>query len=146
MPNSSNKPSRMLVVSVAERFEISATGGLSAAREVKRALAALRDRGAEAVVHCGDVGSPQCLAALGDAGVKAYAVGGNMDRRRIAALTAAADDGVTFFHVMAFPDEDAEEAHRTAAHTMRFVEELYPRCEEEPIFHTLTLVHTTDDA
>jgi len=57
-----------------------------------------------------------------------------------------ADDGVTFFHVMAFPDEEAEEAHRTAPHTMRFVEELYPRCREAPIFHTLTLVHTTDDA
>jgi quinol monooxygenase YgiN len=57
-----------------------------------------------------------------------------------------ADDGVTFFHVMAFPDEEAEDAHRTAAHTLRFVEELYPRCEEPPIFNDLTLVHTTDDA
>ncbi len=57
-----------------------------------------------------------------------------------------ADDGVTFFHVMAFPDEEAEEAHRTAAHTVRFVDELYPRCEETPVFNDLTLVNTTDDA
>lgn len=57
-----------------------------------------------------------------------------------------ADDGVTFYHVMAFPDEVAEEAHRTAAHTVRFVDELYLRCKEVPVYHDLTLVHTTDDA
>ena len=56
-----------------------------------------------------------------------------------------ADDGVTFFHIMTFPDERAEEAHRTAPHTLRFIEELYPRCQETPIFHTLKLIHTTDD-
>lgn len=57
-----------------------------------------------------------------------------------------ADDGVTFFHVMAFPDEEAEETHRSADYTVRFADQLYPRCEETPVFNDLALVHTTDDA
>lgn len=57
-----------------------------------------------------------------------------------------ADDGVTFVHLMAFPDSDAEEAHRTATYTSSFVDVVYPRCEETPVFDDLSLVHTTDDA
>jgi hypothetical protein len=40
-----------------------------------------------------------------------------------------AGDGVSFIHFMAFPDQDAEKNHQTAAYTMKFVEVLYPRCE-----------------
>lgn len=57
-----------------------------------------------------------------------------------------ADDDVTFVHVMTFADEDAEEQHSTAPYTNSFVDAIYPRCEETPVFSDLTLVSTTDDA
>jgi quinol monooxygenase YgiN len=57
-----------------------------------------------------------------------------------------ADGDITFVHVMTFSDEDAEERHRTAPYTNSFVDLLYPRCEETPVFSDLMLVSTTDDA
>ena len=54
-----------------------------------------------------------------------------------------ADDGTTFIHCMAFPTQEAEEHHRTAAYTKRFVEELYPNCEEEPVFTTVEVAQST---
>lgn len=54
---------------------------------LRKALAALAERGAEAIVHCGDVGSRDCIAALAEADLPAHVVAGNMDRnlRRLAA-------------------------------------------------------------
>ena len=49
------------------------------AQRLERALELLRARGIEAVVHCGDLGSEQILAVLGNASVPAYAVLGNVD-------------------------------------------------------------------
>ena len=49
-------------------------------QRLQRAIALLIERGAEALVHCGDMGSPECLAVLGQARVPAYAVVGNTDR------------------------------------------------------------------
>lgn len=54
------------------------------------------------------------------------------------------DDGVTFIHFMAFPDAAAEEAHRRAPYTDRFVEVLYPRCEAPPVFTELASVGRDD--
>ncbi len=65
-------------------------------RRLQRALAALAGRGAEAVVHCGDVGSADCLRLLAAAGVPAYAVSGNMDRRPGDLAAAARGAGVAF--------------------------------------------------
>ena len=48
-----------------------------------------------------------------------------------------------FLHVMAFEDADAQRAHQEADHTRRFVETLYPRCEEEPAFDDAAIVATT---
>ena len=45
---------------------------------------------------------------------------------------------------MAFPDHEAERAHQTAEHTTRFVEILYPNCEEAPSFVDLTLSKSAD--
>jgi len=66
------------------------------AGRLRKALAALAERGAEAIVHCGDVGSRDCIAALGEADLPAHVVAGNMDRhlRRLAAEARAA--GVHF--------------------------------------------------
>ena len=44
------------------------------------------------------------------------------------------DDKVSFLHVISFPDDDAENAHRFATYTAEFVEQLYPRCQEDPVF------------
>ena len=49
-------------------------------------------------------------------------------------------DVVTFVHFMSFPNEAVEERHRDAEHTRKFVEALYPNCEEEPVFTDLMLV------
>ena len=54
-----------------------------------------------------------------------------------------ADDGVSFVHAMAFPDAEAEERHRQAEHTKRFVEALYPKCDREPQFTTFQVIGST---
>ena len=50
------------------------------ADRLRAALEKFAARGIHAVVHCGDVGSVECLEVLATAGVPAYAVIGNMDR------------------------------------------------------------------
>jgi quinol monooxygenase YgiN len=55
-----------------------------------------------------------------------------------------AEDGVSFVNMMRFPDETAEKYHQSAPHTMKFVEILYPNCEEMPVFTTLNLVKSTE--
>ena len=55
-----------------------------------------------------------------------------------------AEDGVSFVHIMTFPDEAAEQAHRSAPHTEAFVEALYPNCEIPPAFANLELVVSTE--
>lgn len=42
-----------------------------------------------------------------------------------------------FTHVMAFSSEEAQELHRKSPHCVKFVEQLYPLCEEEP--HPITV-------
>ena len=49
-------------------------------------------------------------------------------------------DDVSFVHLMAFPNREAERAHQVAPHTTRFVDILYPYCEEQPTFLDVTLV------
>jgi quinol monooxygenase YgiN len=55
----------------------------------------------------------------------------------------AAEDGVSFVHAMAFPDEGAEERHRAAPYTRAFVDALYPACEARPEFTRLEVVRST---
>ncbi len=49
---------------------------------------------------------------------------------------------ISFFHVMTFENEEAEEAHRITPHMAAFVQKLYPDCEEEPGFVELELVRS----
>ncbi len=65
-------------------------------RLLARVAAGLVGRGAEALVHCGDIGSSDCLRELGRAGVSAYAVAGNMDRKTANLAAVAAGKGVCF--------------------------------------------------
>lgn len=46
---------------------------------LQSAIQVLLARGAEALVHCGDIGNTACLVALSDAAVPAFAVAGNSD-------------------------------------------------------------------
>jgi putative phosphoesterase len=49
-------------------------------QRLRAAMALLADEGAQALVHCGDIGSHECVRALGGVAVPAYLVAGNMDR------------------------------------------------------------------
>jgi quinol monooxygenase YgiN len=50
---------------------------------------------------------------------------------------------VSFLHLMAFPDAEVERAHQVAPHTKKFVDILYPYCEEQPTFLDVTLVKSS---
>ena len=50
------------------------------------------------------------------------------------------NDGVSFVHFMTFKDEKAEEIHRSTPHVKKFVDILYPNCEQRPVFTDLTSV------
>lgn len=56
------------------------------------------------------------------------------------------EDGVSFLHVMTFPDETARRNHEAAPYTLRFVEALYPYCEEAPVFKRLDAIAGTRDS
>jgi quinol monooxygenase YgiN len=49
-------------------------------------------------------------------------------------------DGVSYVHLMGFADDDAEQAHQKSDHVKQFVAELYPRCEQQPVFTDLKMV------
>ncbi|KKM23863.1 hypothetical protein LCGC14_1610880 [marine sediment metagenome] len=49
-------------------------------KRLRRGIEMLTRRGAEAIVHCGDIGKVECLAVLAESGLPCYAVTGNMDR------------------------------------------------------------------
>ncbi len=63
---------------------------------LRRALALLVERGAEAIVHCGDIGSGECITALSETNLPAYAVAGNMDRHARRLQSQADADNVRF--------------------------------------------------
>jgi quinol monooxygenase YgiN len=51
-----------------------------------------------------------------------------------------AEDTTSFIHVMTFKDKEAEEKHRRSSYCRKFTENLYPLCEEEPVFTPINLV------
>ncbi len=55
-------------------------------------------------------------------------------------------DGLTYLHLMAFPNAEARQAHEAAEYTRQFVESLEPRCDTGPDFTALTLVAGTKAA
>lgn len=62
----------------------------------KEALALLAARGADAIVHCGDIGSMPCLMLLSGAAPQVYAVAGNTDSHLADLETAARMYGLHF--------------------------------------------------
>jgi hypothetical protein len=65
------------------------------AERLRQAVDTLCRRGVDALVHCGDVGSAECVAALAGCDAPAYVVLGNMDRRPDDLVEAASEHGVT---------------------------------------------------
>lgn len=45
-----------------------------------------------------------------------------------------------FIHFMTFPDEAAEKDHAKSHYTEQFVNVLYPRCTDQPVFTDITPV------
>jgi putative phosphoesterase len=60
------------------------------------AVAVLKARGAQMLVHCGDIGGTDAMAALGASGLPTYAVAGNTDRDLELLSSEAVTCGVRF--------------------------------------------------
>ena len=71
------------------------------AQMLRRGVELLCARGAEVIVHCGDIGSLECLDVLAEAPVPSHAVAGNADLRVDpgAERLAARASGKLDFHV-----------------------------------------------
>ena len=67
-----------------------------AAGVLRRALSILTEHEVQVVVHCGDIGSSECITALSETNVPAYAVAGNMDRNPRKMQIQADNDRVRF--------------------------------------------------
>ncbi len=65
-------------------------------KRLAKAIGMLTEKGADAILHCGDIGSDDCVKVLGNAGVPAYAVSGNSDRHPGHLEIIAAEACVTF--------------------------------------------------
>jgi quinol monooxygenase YgiN len=55
-------------------------------------------------------------------------------------------DSTSFIHNMTFESEKAEEHHRHTSYVKKFVDSLYPICEEEPVFTELNLICSNKSA
>lgn len=64
---------------------------------LRAAIEKLKNNGAEVLVHCGDVGSHECVEILGQSGMKIYMVAGNSDKFH-PMLKSAADAWNINFH------------------------------------------------
>lgn len=90
-----------------------------------RALDLLIERGAEAIVHCGDIGDDRCMRTLGQTGMPTYAVSGNTDRHTPFLPEVAASAGVEFhWEVIAVPLGDGRHLAATHGHDPQLVDEL----------------------
>ena len=79
-------------------------------------------RGAEAVVHCGDIGDAACLKALAHGGQAVYAVSGNTDRNVAQLAQAAAEAGIEFhWEVVEVPLSDGRFLVATHGHDRELV-------------------------
>ena len=89
------------------------------------ALGLFAQRGVDAIVHCGDVGSIASMRSLGAVDTAAYAVAGNMDRH-IDQLAVVADEcGVNFhWEVIEMPIGDGRYLVATHGHDHGILNEL----------------------
>lgn len=50
-------------------------------------------------------------------------------------------ESTNFVHIMKFKDEQSEQNHRNAEYTLKFVDVLYSRCEEKPVFQDISEIN-----
>jgi uncharacterized protein len=92
---------------------------------LQRALELLSERGAEAMVHCGDIGSVECLGVLAGADAPTYAVAGNTDRHVERLSKEATRSGVSFhWEVVEVPLGDSRFLVATHGHDEEILAEL----------------------
>ncbi len=92
---------------------------------LQAAVQTLRAAGVEAIVHCGDVGSRECLSVLADSAVPSYAVAGNMDRDIGALAEAATLYGVGFHErVVTVPLDDGRQLAVLHGHDAGLLQQL----------------------
>jgi len=60
------------------------------------------------------------------------------NERQTRYATYRASNGLSYVHIMTFPDLESEQRHRDALYTRAFVDILYPRCDAGPTFTDLT--------
>ncbi|MFP3937048.1 MAG: metallophosphoesterase family protein [Phycisphaerae bacterium] len=95
------------------------------ADRLREAVQALSREGAETVVHCGDIGSAECLEVLASNGARAYAVAGNMDRKVQRLAHDATRLGVEFgWEVVEVPLGDGQYLVATHGHDEDILGEL----------------------
>lgn len=103
---------------------------------LKRALSMLAERGAEAIVHCGDLGNGECITALGETGLPTYAVAGNMDRH-LSRLRSQADGKNIHFSAdtVLMPLGDDKYLAATHGNSARIMTDLLGRAGVDYICH-----------
>lgn len=96
------------------------------ADRIHDAVSQLMDRGAEAIVHCGDITTPEDVSSLARPGVKAYLAAGNMDRDLNSwLLTAARNHGVDYApDFIAVPLGHGDHLAATHGHLEHLLDEL----------------------
>lgn len=84
------------------------------------------ERGVEAVVHCGDIDSVECLEALAGAAPAVYAVPGNVDAHQVEALRRAAGEAGIIFadSALVIPLGDGERLAATHGHDAQLLHRL----------------------
>lgn len=94
-------------------------------KTLQKAVTLLLARGAETIVHCGDIGSARCLEILAESDLKVYAVAGNMDRHAEDLEQAAQQAGVTFaWETVELPLGDGQYLVATHGHLEGILREL----------------------
>lgn len=97
----------------------------SKAGRLRKALEAFAERNVDAVVHCGDLGSGECMELLGQFAANAYAVAGNMDRHVDRLAEIARQCGVHFgWEVIEVPLSDGRHLVATHGHDQTVLGEL----------------------
>ncbi|MDY6914256.1 MAG: YfcE family phosphodiesterase [Planctomycetota bacterium] len=92
---------------------------------LRRAVELFASRGVEAIVHCGDILSAECIELLGDATVSAYVVVGNMDRHVDSLAATAKKRGVHFgWETIELPLANGEYLIATHGHDDKLLNEL----------------------
>ncbi len=70
--------------------------------------------------------------------IKEFVVLVGSESRTLSYDTYIKEDGQSFFHFIVFDTPDAEEYHQNTEYINIFTSKLYPLCEIEPVFTTLT--------